>query len=179
MKNVIGISLTISGFLFSLFVLNVLMYAFLPGYRMFLNDMIVGKKSEIPVIEADNDVFSRPESGVVIPAVSSEFVDELSTGVVISDTGDIGVSEVSDIVDETVALSAGIADAELADDAEASDCDGSTIMREVTVSEENSENAESKVHDKPQIIERTYHEDCGTGKGYWVIKYSDGSYGIE
>lgn len=32
---------------------------------------------------------------------------------------------------------------------------------------------------KPEIIEKTYHEDCGTGKGYWVIKYSDGSYEIE
>ena len=32
---------------------------------------------------------------------------------------------------------------------------------------------------KPEIIDKTYHEDCGTGKGYWVIKYSDGSYEVE
>ncbi len=31
----------------------------------------------------------------------------------------------------------------------------------------------------PEIISREYHEDCGTGQGYWVITYSDGSIGIE
>ncbi len=37
--------------------------------------------------------------------------------------------------------------------------------------------------DKPQreldIISREYHEDCGTGKGYWVLTYEDGSVVIE
>ena len=37
---------------------------------------------------------------------------------------------------------------------------------------------------KPQeeekvIIDKTYHEDCGTGQGSWVITYSDGSVGLE
>ncbi len=30
-----------------------------------------------------------------------------------------------------------------------------------------------------QIIDKEYHEDCGTGKGYWVITYEDGSTEIE
>lgn len=29
------------------------------------------------------------------------------------------------------------------------------------------------------IVDKQYHEDCGTGKGYWVITYSDGSTAIE
>ena len=29
------------------------------------------------------------------------------------------------------------------------------------------------------IVDKTYHEDCGTGKGYWVITYSDGSTVVE
>ncbi len=29
------------------------------------------------------------------------------------------------------------------------------------------------------IVDKQYHEDCGTGKGYWVITYSDGSTEIE
>ena len=29
------------------------------------------------------------------------------------------------------------------------------------------------------IIDRQYHEDCGTGKGYWVITYEDGTMEIE
>ena len=32
---------------------------------------------------------------------------------------------------------------------------------------------------KPTIIDKEYHEDCGTGKGYWVITYSDGSTAVE
>ena len=29
------------------------------------------------------------------------------------------------------------------------------------------------------IIDKEYHEDCGTGKGYWVITYDDGTTEIE
>ncbi len=32
---------------------------------------------------------------------------------------------------------------------------------------------------KPIVIDKVYHEDCGSGKGYWVITYDDGSVGIE
>ncbi len=40
---------------------------------------------------------------------------------------------------------------------------------------EKDENTEKK----PLIIDREYHEDCGTGKGYWVITYSDGTQSVE
>ena len=30
-----------------------------------------------------------------------------------------------------------------------------------------------------QIVGKEYHEDCGTGKGYWVITYEDGSTSVE
>ena len=33
--------------------------------------------------------------------------------------------------------------------------------------------------DKPAIVNKEYHEDCGTGKGYWVITYEDGTIEIE
>ncbi len=35
--------------------------------------------------------------------------------------------------------------------------------------------------DEPErlIVDKQYHEDCGTGEGYWVITYSDGSTEIE
>jgi hypothetical protein len=29
------------------------------------------------------------------------------------------------------------------------------------------------------IVNKEYHEDCGTGKGYWVITYDDGTTEIE
>ena len=36
--------------------------------------------------------------------------------------------------------------------------------------EEKTEKTDEKL-----IIDKTYYEDCGTGKGYWVITYEDGS----
>ncbi len=46
------------------------------------------------------------------------------------------------------------------------------------VPEETATTTEVK-EDKPQVIDKEYHEDCGTGEGYWVITYSDGSVGLE
>ena len=37
---------------------------------------------------------------------------------------------------------------------------------------------EPKEHERV-IVDRQYHEDCGTGKGYWVITYDDGTVEIE
>ncbi len=38
---------------------------------------------------------------------------------------------------------------------------------------------ESREEKKPSIIDKEYHEDCGTGEGYWIIKYEDGTMEIE
>ncbi len=38
---------------------------------------------------------------------------------------------------------------------------------------------ETKADPEVIIVDKQYHEDCGTGKGYWVITYSDGSTAIE
>ena len=40
-------------------------------------------------------------------------------------------------------------------------------------SEEDTKTAEKL------IVDKTYYEDCGTGKGYWVITYADGSTSIQ
>ena len=32
---------------------------------------------------------------------------------------------------------------------------------------------------EPTIVDKTYYEDCGTARGYWVITYSDGSTAVE
>ncbi len=40
--------------------------------------------------------------------------------------------------------------------------------------------AEEMVSEKePVIVDKQFHEDCGTGEGYWVITYSDGTTRIE
>ena len=30
-----------------------------------------------------------------------------------------------------------------------------------------------------RVVDKTYYEDCGTGNGYWIIKYEDGSTSVE
>ena len=41
--------------------------------------------------------------------------------------------------------------------------------------EEASTSAITEEKAELNIIDKTYYEDCGSGKGYWVITYSDGS----
>ena len=38
---------------------------------------------------------------------------------------------------------------------------------------------DSPSDNKHVIVDKQYHEDCGTGKGYWVITYDDGTTEIE
>ena len=41
-------------------------------------------------------------------------------------------------------------------------------------SEEDSEEISTSV-----IVDKEYHEDCGTGEGYWIIRYDDGTVVVE
>jgi hypothetical protein len=44
----------------------------------------------------------------------------------------------------------------------------------------NGNDAESDEEaNAPVIIDKEYHEDCGTGEGYWIIRYEDGTVEIE
>ena len=50
---------------------------------------------------------------------------------------------------------------------------------EVALSPEAAEEEVPEEDPNLVIVDKQYHEDCGTGKGYWVITYSDGSTRIE
>ncbi len=52
------------------------------------------------------------------------------------------------------------------------------ILREGNNDAGEKEDADAD-ENKPVIVDREYHEDCGTGEGYWVLKYSDGSTEVE
>ncbi len=66
-----------------------------------------------------------------------------------------------------------------------------TVSSMVEISEQNGDEGvplaatyekEAKAEEtpaKPSIVDKEYHEDCGTGEGYWIIHYSDGSVEIE
>ena len=36
-----------------------------------------------------------------------------------------------------------------------------------------------EIDSEKRIVDKTYYEDCGTGNGYWIIKYEDGSTSVE
>ena len=38
---------------------------------------------------------------------------------------------------------------------------------------------QSETDKQPVVVSKEYHEDCGSGKGYWVLTYEDGSVVIE
>lgn len=52
----------------------------------------------------------------------------------------------------------------------------------VPLSENRDEDTKASEEDSEEdltVVDREYHEDCGTGEGYWVFTYSDGSVGVE
>jgi hypothetical protein len=137
MRRLLGIATVIMGAVFSVFVLNLLLYSLVPVYRGALLMTVSYLRRDIPVIEVQNDADLPDEEPVVINTNTKEIYDE-----------ETALSPVFEKNQD----------------------------EEIKTETENFEKNEQK---KPEIIERTYYEDCGTGHGYWVIKYSDGSYGIE
>ena len=137
MRKMPAIILIISGTIFSIFIFNIVMYAFVPSYRSMLQGA-AGQEEDIPVV----DVREMPE--------------------------DISFDQEED------SLSASINDSR--ENLEA-------VLVEMGASEEvplaSSVESTEKQEPERQIIGKEYHEDCGTGAGYWVITYDDGSTGIE
>ena len=76
------------------------------------------------------------------------------------------------LTEEKVPLSAAYTDD---DDAENAGNESEYAEREIAVDAA----AEDDNDKEPVIIDKEYHEDCGTGEGYWIIKYEDGTTAIE
>ncbi len=92
-----------------------------------------------------------------------------------------GDSDIPVVRNDTVAIdmSTDVLETEdLQDSAYSDDIDPSMILMDLGDDEETalSPGASS---DERYIVDKEYHEDCGTGEGYWVITYSDGTTEIE
>ena len=144
MKRLIGITASIAGLILSVFVINLLMYSFVPSYHDALETAVEGN-SDIPTVTVD-------------------------------EAGNVMIHERSDKAPRTLA----IVDLEEEENREtplASNIENDKyVVVEKTAKVKGD--AEQKQEQK-QIIDKEYHEDCGTGKGYWVITYSDGSTSVE
>lgn len=61
------------------------------------------------------------------------------------------------------------------DDSTATAAEGVTTDYNTKTADEGSTEKENE----KVIIEKVYYEDCGSGEGYWVITYNDGSKIVE
>ena len=124
-------------------------------------------------------VFSLVALNIVLYAMVPGYHDALSS--IVDRDDDIPVVEVA-----TPARPAKQAEPQITDLTAGKDTEASLeyLEDEEVALSESAEDAEkdasaSNTATALQIIDKEYHEDCGTGKGYWVITYSDGSVGIE
>lgn len=144
MKRLIGITVSIAGLILSVFVINLLMYSFVPSYHDALEAAVEGN-SDIPTVTVD-------------------------------EAGNVMIHERSDKAPRALAI------VDLEDEENRETPLASNIENDKYVVVEKAakvkEDAEQEQPQK-QIIDKEYHEDCGTGKGYWVITYSDGSTSVE
>ncbi len=124
MRKVLTFVLIFSGTVFVVFVLNIVMYALIPGYHDTIASSVLGEE-EIPVVTGTTIIEDEPV------ATNSE--------------------PVAEVVKEQ---------------------ENDYVFTEIV-----SENVENDY--EPIIINREYHEDCGTGKGYWVLTYDDGTIVVE
>ena len=136
MNKALTFTVIFSGTIFTVFLLNIILYAFVPPYHDALNSVISPEK-DIPVVEVNRSVIEKREAQIMDATRATEDVDTLET-----------------LVDDEVPMAASAEDTAKA----ASESNTATAL---------------------QIIDKEYHEDCGSGEGYWVITYSDGSVGIE
>ena len=127
------------GAVFSVFIMNIVMYALIPEYHDAVS-AAMSTSDDIPVVTPDMVGESHISTGA----------SDTSEAVTYLDAEKENSRKAVELVDEAVALS-GMSSFE---------------------GEEAEENAAI-------VIDKEYHEDCGTGKGYWVITYSDGSVVIE
>lgn len=120
------------GTVFSVFVLNIVLYALVPAYHDALSS-VMDREEKIPVVEVNRAPIQKE-------AEAEEPDEPHFTNLTAGKETDATLETLSD---EDVALSETVED----------------TARE--------------------IVDKEYHEDCGSGKGYWVITYSDGTVVIE
>lgn len=135
MRRIIFLPLILTGMLFSLFIVNLLLFSMVPSYHDALTEAVLGKSDDIPTVIVNRNIDTFE--------VTDETADGSSVYVINYEESEVPLSP------------------------------------SFTWPEENAASSDAGSDSKLEIVDKTYHEDCGTGKGYWVIKYSDGSYGIE
>ena len=127
-------------------------------------------------------------SNIVLYSHSKDYRDALREAVTGREDEDIPVVDISrDVIisyDEDEVIYRELENKELPEDEvplaaayAGSNTDESIQDKDACASESNESGKESLK--EPVIVDKEYHEDCGSGKGYWLIKYEDGTTAIE
>ncbi len=151
MKKIFSGVLVFTGVVFLLFVVNIVLYSAVPGYRAALSKA-VGK-----------DAANGSGAGVNVSAAGNVNVNidenQADGSNDAMSSGKYGISVTG--IENSIATKT----------FEKTDHEKNLIDKRDTETDDTDR--------QPVIVDKEYHEDCGTGKGYWVITYSDGSTSIE
>ena len=163
MKRFVGLTLAFSGAIFGLFVVNLILYSYNPQYHEALEAAVAGD-SHIPVVTADGTCTSNVQMASDVDKSRTDNI-QMASGVDRSETDNIkevaGGEEIQ-------------ADSRLMDSPEQDENAGVPLSASY---EKEAKSEETPA--KPSVVNKEYHEDCGTGEGYWIIQYSDGSVEVE
>lgn len=119
-------------------------------------------------------IFSVFMIGLALYALVPEYHDAIAAAVATSDDIPVVTPDmVKEIPQEKETVDTDNSASYL--DSEIADYQSKIVLEDEDVALSGSANKEKE----PIVINKEYHEDCGTGKGYWVITYSDGSVVIE
>lgn len=153
MKKVVTFALIFTGTVLSVFVINIALFALVPEYHDALSAAV--STSRIPVVDADEIQYEGDDVTTTAPGiVVNREINDITGKEAANDSESERVLTPEDILQEF----------------------GNADMTPLSA----SPNADSKsAEKKAAIIDKEYHEDCGTGEGYWVITYSDGSTVVE
>lgn len=156
MRKVLTFVLIFTGTILTVFVLNLVMFAVNPDYHDMISAAVASSHDDIPVVTPDMvKEIETSDKALVYPVKEAETSDNVLN------------SSIKDV--ETSGKTMGSSVNEVPKKAQESNTSNSAAAGQDGVSGEK----------KTIVIDKEYHEDCGTGKGYWVITYSDGSVGIE
>ena len=163
MKRFVGLTLAFSGAIFGLFVVNLILYSYNPQYHEALEAAVAGD-SHIPVVTADGTCTSNVQMASDVDKSRTDNI-QMASGVDGSKTDNIQVVAGEEEIQ---------ADRSLIDIPEQDENAGVPLSASY---EKEAKSEETPA--KPSVVNKEYHEDCGTGEGYWIIQYSDGSVEVE
>ncbi len=166
MKTVLRYIFIVIGTVFFLFLMNIMLFCFVPSYR----DMLV------KAVGHNEEIYSGKADGIVT-VEDSNISDMLDKDVYTdANNNEAKVEETAESIDE--AYSEYLEKKQLENETSV-DMPEEPALDSVDIRQQMGNADSIEEQQKLQIIDKEYHEDCGTGKGYWVITYSDGSTSVE